>query len=681
MGDVYPELRENEAFVLQVATSEEERFAATLRQGLQLFEKAVEQNGERKVLSGDDAFKLSDTFGFPLQLTEELAAEAGLRGRRRPVHGAPGGAANARARGPRRRCRSASTPARSRRPSSSGYQQLEADATDRRDARRGEPRAPGRRGGRGRPRLPERHAVLRGGRRPDRRPRHHPHGDRRDPRGRCPVGRAERDHARRASWSPGRSAASRRHTAQVDAERREATARAHTSTHIVHWTLKHLLGEHARQAGSLVAPGRLRFDFPHPSAVPHELLEEAELEANRRLALDDAVRIYETTFDEAKAQGAIALFGEKYGDLVRVVEVGDYSRELCGGTHVHRTGQRLADQDPARGIDRRGHAPRRGVGRSGRAPRDQRGARAPPGVGHGPREHRPGVRGRARAPARRAGQAAGDRARQAPAGRRRLPRGSDRGAGDARSTAHGWSTALEEVDADELRELAQKVVGKLEGDGGAAVVLGSDRGREGADRRRLQRSTRRARRDGARAARASPRNRSAAARAASRSWRSRAARTRTAVDGARSRASPRVSRSSWQASSMGQTTRPGRVLGLDLGDARIGVAISDDDRRMAVPIGTIHTGAPADLKAIAKLVDEHAATVVVVGLAALDDGGARAGGREGRSVRRRAPIVPRRPGGAAGRTPVHRRGRARVARGGRRADESDGTWSIDRRRR
>src|SRR5213078_804360 len=78
MGDVYPELRENQAFVLQVAMSEEERFAATLRQGLQLFERAIEQNAERKVLSGDDAFKLSDTFGFPLQLTEELAAEAGL---------------------------------------------------------------------------------------------------------------------------------------------------------------------------------------------------------------------------------------------------------------------------------------------------------------------------------------------------------------------------------------------------------------------------------------------------------------------------------------------------------------------------------------------------------------------------------------------------------------------------
>jgi alanyl-tRNA synthetase len=106
----------------------------------------------------------------------------------------------------------------------------------------------------------------------------------------------------------------------------------------VHWTLKHLLGEHARQAGSLVEPGRLRFDFPNPGPVGTDLLEEAEREANRRLAADDPVKIFETTLDEAKSLGAIGLFGEKYGDLVRVVEIGDYSRELCGGTHVHRTG-------------------------------------------------------------------------------------------------------------------------------------------------------------------------------------------------------------------------------------------------------------------------------------------------------------------------------------------------------
>ena len=126
--------------------------------------------------------------------------------------------------------------------------------------------------------------------------------------------------------------------ASIDRDRREATARSHTSTHVVHWTLKHILGDHARQAGSLVAPGRLRFDFPHHAAVPPETLEQAELEANRRLAQDDSIHIFETSMSEAEALGATMLFGEKYGDVVRVVEIGDYSRELCGGTHVDRTG-------------------------------------------------------------------------------------------------------------------------------------------------------------------------------------------------------------------------------------------------------------------------------------------------------------------------------------------------------
>ena len=107
---------------------------------------------------------------------------------------------------------------------------------------------------------------------------------------------------------------------------------------MIHATLRHILGEHARQAGSLIEPGRLRFDFSHPSSVPIEVLEQAELEANRRLAQDDVVRIFETSMDEAQALGATALFGEKYGSIVRVVEIGDYSRELCGGTHVGRTG-------------------------------------------------------------------------------------------------------------------------------------------------------------------------------------------------------------------------------------------------------------------------------------------------------------------------------------------------------
>ncbi len=335
MGDVYPELRENEAFVLQVATSEEDRFVATLRQGLHLFEEATGRATAR-VFSGDDAFKLSDTFGFPLQLTEELAADAGLsvdvdrfgelleeqrrraRGSAKKVPiGLDGGAV----------------------PPSEfvGYQRLEsegrivalldAESVELPVAEEGE----------------EVRVFLDvtpfyaegGGQVGD-------HGTIRTATGviRVVDTQSAGPHAimHVGIVDSGEVRADQEVQAAVDAARREATARAHTSTHIVHWTLKHLLGEHARQAGSLVAPGRLRFDFPHPSAVPREVLEEAEAEANRRLALDDPVRIYETTFDEAKAQGAVALFGEKYGDLVRVVEVGDYSRELCGGTHVHRTG-------------------------------------------------------------------------------------------------------------------------------------------------------------------------------------------------------------------------------------------------------------------------------------------------------------------------------------------------------
>jgi alanyl-tRNA synthetase len=108
---------------------------------------------------------------------------------------------------------------------------------------------------------------------------------------------------------------------------------------VFHWTLRHLLGEHARQAGSLVAPGRLRFDFTHFEPLTRDRIEEAGATVNTRLAEDDPVRAYETTFEFARSQGALALFGEKYGDIVRVVEIGDYSVELCGGTHVPHTGR------------------------------------------------------------------------------------------------------------------------------------------------------------------------------------------------------------------------------------------------------------------------------------------------------------------------------------------------------
>jgi len=127
--------------------------------------------------------------------------------------------------------------------------------------------------------------------------------------------------------------------AAVDIERRRSISRAHTATHLVHTAIRRALGESATQAGSLNAPGRLRFDFATPSAVPPSVLGDVEDEVNAVLAHDLEVRAFLTTQDHAREMGAMALFGEKYGEEVRVVEVGDYARELCGGTHTTRSGQ------------------------------------------------------------------------------------------------------------------------------------------------------------------------------------------------------------------------------------------------------------------------------------------------------------------------------------------------------
>jgi alanyl-tRNA synthetase len=334
-GDAYPELRENEAFVRQVADSEEARFATTLRQGMARFEDAkARATGGR--ISGEDAFKLHDTFGFPIELVQEFASETGLDvdvdGFAREMEHQ-----RERARAARKKVE-VGLEAGSVPPTEFvGYRESEAespialllgddnevlDDADEGDAVR---------------------VIL------DRTPFYAEgggqigdHGVIRTETGAIrvtntvPAGEHSIVHdgvVESGEVRPGQVA-----EAAIDVDRRVATTRAHTSTHIVHWTLRHLLGEHARQAGSLVEPGRLRFDFPHPTAVGADLLEEAELEANRRLAADDPVKIFETTMDEAKSLGAVGLFGEKYGEIVRVVEIGDYSRELCGGTHVHRTG-------------------------------------------------------------------------------------------------------------------------------------------------------------------------------------------------------------------------------------------------------------------------------------------------------------------------------------------------------
>jgi alanyl-tRNA synthetase len=127
--------------------------------------------------------------------------------------------------------------------------------------------------------------------------------------------------------------------AEVDVERRRAISRAHTATHLVHKAFRTTLGETATQAGSENAPGRFRFDFSSPTAVPATVLRDVEQEVNEVLSADLAVRAEIMSQEQARDAGAMALFGEKYGNEVRVVSVGDWARELCGGTHAQRSGQ------------------------------------------------------------------------------------------------------------------------------------------------------------------------------------------------------------------------------------------------------------------------------------------------------------------------------------------------------
>ena len=474
-GDAYPELVENRAQVTTVAASEEERFAGTLRQGMTLLEAEVDKAKRAGVLSGDVAFKLHDTFGFPRELTRELLEDAGLsideerfeslmseqrdRARRaaKKEHVEDELAEVASSAGPTQFL---------------GYQTLEAEghlvallldgqrsgvAEEGQDVRLILDRTP--------------FYAESGGQVAD-------HGYVRTGGGLIRVVDAQ--------WRPGdvivhagvvQSGEVREDEdvhAEVDRVRREATARSHTATHVVHWTLRHVLGEHARQAGSLVAPGRLRFDFPHHSAVPRDLLGQAEEVANHRLAEDALVRIYETTFEEAKNQGALALFGERYGEFVRVVEVGDYSIELCGGTHVPRTGNVAIVRIL-------------GEGSIGAGMRRVEALVGPDALKEWDAEHviieelsellraePPAFPDRVRGLLERLKQYETELGKIGAAQRADL---IEQIAARASEVAGAKVvTALHDGDAGELRELAQGAVLRLENANGAAVVLGSARG-------------------------------------------------------------------------------------------------------------------------------------------------------------------------------------------------------------
>jgi alanyl-tRNA synthetase len=344
MGPQYPELVADAERIRTVAVAEEGSFLETLTKGQTLFEQALPAAREQGSLSGERAFALHDTYGFPIDLTLEMAAEQGLtvdeegfrrlmqeqRTRAKEAHKA------------RKVGHSDMGLFRSMLEATggvtfTGYSEVSSEAVVRGLIAEAGALDVAQQGD-------EVEVVL------DRTPFYAEAGGQLGDTGWLEVPYAEVEVldtqrplpdlvVHRVRVKAGELRVGTQVGAHVDVERRRAISRAHTATHLVHRAFRAALGEHATQAGSLNAPGRLRFDFASPTAVPPSVLADVEDTVNAVLIDDLEVRAFVTTQDEARRIGALALFGEKYGDAVRVVEVGDYARELCGGTHAARSGQ------------------------------------------------------------------------------------------------------------------------------------------------------------------------------------------------------------------------------------------------------------------------------------------------------------------------------------------------------
>ncbi|GEO26793.1 alanine--tRNA ligase [Alicyclobacillus acidoterrestris] len=342
MGADYPEIREKRQLISRVVKTEEERFHETLIEGEALLADVIGslQATGQTVISGDDAFRLYDTYGFPIDLTVEIASESGFTVDRDGFERALE-AQRERARAARHTNEGMSsqrgvletftTPS-----TFVGYGQLTVDAEIIGLVRDGDWIDGAGVGD-------EIQVIL------DTTPFYAESGGQVADKGEMvgPAGRAEVLDVKKAPHGQNvhtvRVVDGTLHQgdavrAVVDASLRKDTVKNHTATHLLHKALREVLGTHVAQAGSLVEPERLRFDFSHFGPLTEEELRDVETRVNAVIWRDDAVVIEEMDIDAAKAMGAMALFGEKYGNRVRVVQAGDYSIELCGGCHVERTG-------------------------------------------------------------------------------------------------------------------------------------------------------------------------------------------------------------------------------------------------------------------------------------------------------------------------------------------------------
>lgn len=343
MKDFYPEPWEKQDFIAKVIRAEEERFLETLTEGLHILEGIVQSAKEvgRNKITGPEAFKLYDTYGFPVDLTEDFARENGLTVDRDGFE--------KEMEGQRQRARDAQQDAESMQVQGGaiaelqvdskfvGYEQLEEDSKILgiiHDDQLVDVLGEGEK------------AILvleetpfyaeSGGQVSDR-------GVLRTPKAKLTVTNVQKgprgEHLHHVVVEEGTIRLYDPIHAAIDEGFRADIVKNHTATHLLHQALKDVLGSHVNQAGSLVTGERLRFDFTHISAMSEQEIEEVEKKVNQHIWENHTVETMIKPLAEAKAMGAMALFGEKYGDMVRVVKVGDYSLELCGGTHVNSTGE------------------------------------------------------------------------------------------------------------------------------------------------------------------------------------------------------------------------------------------------------------------------------------------------------------------------------------------------------
>ncbi|EWG09859.1 alanine--tRNA ligase [Cytobacillus firmus] len=341
MHDFYPEVKEKTEFIQKVIKNEEERFHETLHEGLAILSSVIKKEKEKSsdTIQGEDVFRLYDTYGFPVELTEEYAEEEGMKvdhaGFEKEMEGQ------------RERARSARQDVDSMQVQGGvlgelkteskfvGYDKLQTEAIIAAIVKDGQL-------------IEEAHAgdeiqlIL------NETPFYAESGGQIADQGtleaeglmvsikdvqKAPNGQ----NLHRAVVEKGTLKAEASVLAAVNEQIRSKVIKNHTATHLLHQALKDVLGGHVNQAGSLVGPDRLRFDFSHFGQITSEELEKIEAIVNEQIWQSLEVEINYKDIDEAKAMGAMALFGEKYGKIVRVVQVGDYSLELCGGCHVPNT--------------------------------------------------------------------------------------------------------------------------------------------------------------------------------------------------------------------------------------------------------------------------------------------------------------------------------------------------------